>query len=645
MKKLRTLAAILICFCGKTFPFSQDVLFDSMNLFQIPQNLPFSATIDIQKVGNVVSITIPAMTFSFPSYHANATPLSVINASGATVLDYDYPVIGGTLYLKSGAIPKAYRPPSAIGATAVVTASGGLDYNMLAVVTEEGNIRFTYNPHGALTPGYSNLIGAGPYSINSVTVSYSLPSTVLSPSVNFIISEGFAQTFRWQSTQLLLNQYLDGYFSDIRDGKIVSYWLDTTTAASFAYGSLALARTGTVSYDGDTAVVTQDPITTAVSPGSTLSCTQGSVSINPTNSSNIVLNTVIVQESGSPQLWAAVSNNGGTSWASSTRIDQGSIPPNKNGDNNGIFDRFGNYWITNIGGSSTTKNLVILVSSDGGQTFSVAAQIDPTAAPFNGSVNSLFDFNQMAFGGDGNGGWALYFVNDFYNPTGFFYPCIGYIPVTGLGAYGSYTIVGMTSLSYVELGNLTVSDTGEIFINYASLTSSDSKSTYTNYYFFNKSGGINGLVDGSLSGPYYLAMTNIGIGYQSTPGIGTTYTGSNAKGIRGQIPNTPVRGLAYDNTKGALYALVYNKDPIFSQHTQLYLVASINNGVTWSRPYQIKNNPLGNCFLANISIDPVRGDVFVTWYDSSADQPANQFVQFYGAILTSAQLDVLLSEL
>lgn len=288
--------------------------------------------------------------------------------------------------------------------------------------------------------------------------------------------------------------------------------------------------------------------------------------------------------------------------------------------------------------------LTILVSYDGGVSFQIAAQFNATTPPFSGAANSFFDFNQLAFGGDGNGGWALYFVCDFVNTgSSVQVPCVGYIPVTGLGAIGSASLVAMNALAGVAKipASIIVSDAGELFMNFNSALDNQ-HSTYSYYYLFHKTGGINGLIDGSLIGPNFWASINIGFGVGAYPGIGTNYSGINAKNIRGQQPMIPVRGLAYDNNKGILYALVYNHDPIYSQNSSLYLVASNDSGSSWSVPYYIKDNPLGNCFSASLTVDRITGNLFITWYDSRRDQPGNQYTQFYGTVVSSAQLDALI---
>ena len=95
----------------------------------------------------------------------------------------------------------------------------------------------------------------------------------------------------------------------------------------------------------------------------------------------------------------------------------------------------------------------------------------------------------------------------------------------------------------------------------------------------------------------------------------------------------------------SLYALLNDTDPVYSQNGSLYLLISKDAGVTWSAPYFIKNNPLGNAFEPSVNLDPVTGNLYITWYDTRNDQPANQYVEFFGAIVSSTQLADIINTL
>lgn len=633
-------AAALI---GKTFSLemTQNVIFDTQDSLQIPQNTPFSASVTISVSGNTVSVAIPSLTFSLPVDHSPIVPPQVpgYDAIGPFSIQ-----AGGYVYTRSGFVPQQYRPAAGAGVSTPVNSTSPSP-GLIALVSQEGNIRFAANASYTNGPAYYPLYTSGSITTDAVTVSYPLITTSFTPPTNFVFSEGSTQEVYVQSGAVI-NQYLDSYFSDIYNDVIAAFWADNSATTSYPYLASGYVQTGTVTYSesGAQTVTLNTPVAVFTSPliPSGYTCTQGGVAINPTDSRNMVANTLLLSPAdGTPfgELWTAASTNGGTTWSHIQRIDTVSMYPNVAGDNNALFDSFGNYWVTNVTGNGTNRYLTILVSTDKGVTFSVAATVDPTASPYNGAVGSFFDFDQMAFGGDGADGFALYFVTDFINDS--LTPCVGYIPVTGLGAYGTMTLVEYGSAAGY-LGTHTVTSGGDIYINYCG----NPQTASIPYLLYEITGGTTSVMAGTmLSSPNFWAECNLGLGYEAGPGLGTAYSGANAKAIRGQLPFSPVRGLAYDNTKGALYGIVYTTDPLYSQNCKLYLLVSTNGGSTWSNPYYIRNNPLGNCFEASIKLDPVSGDLLITWYDSSNDQPQNQYVQFFGTVISSAQLTTIINSL
>ncbi len=655
---------------GFALHITQPVIFDIQDYAQIPQNTHFASTVNIDVNNNLVTITIPSLGFSLPSAHSIIIPPQV--DGNPPLFPVNFPG-GGFVYTKSGFIPNPYKPPLAIGVQATVTSTPSAPGpGMIVVITQEGNIRFAAPPTSGIFPGgtsgfngpgYYPIQQSGPFITNPVQISYPLVTTPFNPPANFPISEGHTQQI-YVPFGVLLAQYGDTYFGDINNGFFGSYWIDNSAATQYPFNANGLTRMGTISYqNGQPIVQLQDPVV-AISPPSGHSITQGGIAINPTNPNNIVVNALVDSNQAlvfAYQLWRAVSNDGGKTWPIAGRIDGPAagmgIPTNIAGDNNGLFDKFGNHWITNLsvhaeGNPNPPWLLTILVSSNGGQTYSIAGQFNPTLPPFNALSESYFDFNQLAFGGDGNGGSALYFVCDLIDKiAGTLTPCIGYFPVTGNGSIGTpqFTTIslGLTPAVLKDFcvgATPIVSDDGHIFINYEGETQNN-LSTYRSFYLFTIPGGINGIASGALNGPYFLAQTNIDFAIEANPGIGTWYGSSNAKNIRGSNPGAAVRGLAYDNNKKVLYALVNDTNPIYSQNFSAYLLVSKDAGVTWSAPYFIKDNPLGNSFQASMTLDPGTGDLLITWYDSRNDQPANQYVEFFGAVVSSAQLNAIINTL
>ena len=340
-------------------------------------------------------------------------------------------------------------------------------------------------------------------------------------------------------------------------------------------------------------------------------------------------------------MWRGVTFDGGRSWSVVGRIDATNGIPNAYSDSNGIFDRFGNHWITSLwydptlGINANLLQLMILVSSDQGLTYRVA--YIPTL-PQNFRV---FDFNQLAFGGDGNGGWALWFCNDFFGVDGEYSPTINYIPVTGLGKYGAGVTVYMTSLAYfVNISTFSVSDDGKLFLCYHYYTSFDSLALDSPIGVAYKLGGINNLVDGSFIDLGTIAISNIGIAIQASPGIGNTYLPKSVH-VRGNIvPDS--RGVQYDNKRKVLYVTVNEFSPVYTQNMSIYLIAT-RDGQTWSAPFAIRNTTKGNAIRISMTQDPIQGHLYITWYDGRCKKGG--YVEFYGTLIDNETLDEIVKTL
>ena len=624
MHRIRHLIILIIlAFSAYSYALTQDVVFGLQGIGAWRQNTSFDATITITEAAGTVSITIPPLTFSLPAEASIFCPPQVF---GFTQFVPEHPnAAGGMVYLKSGAIPKQYRPASPIGVSQAVTTSPSTGY--YAVVTQEGNIRFAIPIIAAEIVGYTSYLGTGPITTPSVTISYPVLPTMPSAPQNFAFGTGHTQEVYFPIIPEV-NQYLDAYLCDIHNNIFAAFWADNSTQQSYPFQAYGYAQIGTVNTDGS---ISLQSANTVITPPSGYYCSQGGIAINPTNTNNIIANSILMGAAGGLELWVSITNDGGSTWASK-RIDTGSIPQNAAGDNNALFDQFGNYWVTNLAVVSGNTTLTILLSSDGGNTFSVAAEFNASSYASGGE---FFDFDQMTFGSDGSGGYALYLVTDLITTSGEI-PSIGYIPVTGNGAYGAAHMVPITSYNIDGIfGSPVATSSGPVYINYFS---NNTDLTYGYYYIVTIPDGITGVNNQTFSNFNCWASNNFGLLIENHPGPGTSYTSTNAKAIRGQLPTSPVRCLAYDNSKSALYALMCNPDPIYSQNCSLYLVASKNGGTTWSAPYYIKDSPLGSCFQPSINVDSVTGNAFITWYDSRADLTANQYVQFYGAVVLSSIL-------
>lgn len=619
------------------------ITFDVLDSIQVRQYVNFRVTIDLQIRGNIVELTLPQLTFVLPDIHDDPIPEQVPVVLLPIPSSIQVPA-GGQLTIVKNFLPRRYRPNTAIGITSTLESEqSGTGY--ILIITRDGNIKIT-------GPGNVLISQAGPQIIHPKTITYQVADTQISIPTNFTLSQCPSQTFKFTGWSLV-KQWYDLYWSAIYDGRIASRWADNSTTHIYPYNLNVLTRVGKIKTGkcGQTHIKLQKKPVVAVEAPLDWFYTAGTISINPTNPKNMIWTAILIRNdlitsnsSSNPdqlQLWRGVSLDGGHSWSTIGRIDANNGIPNAYSDSNGIFDSFGNHWITSLwydpalGINAAVVQLMILVSSDQGLTYKIA--YIPTTPP----NFMVFDYNQLAFGGDGNGGWALWFCNDFFSLDGQYSPTINYIPVTGLGQYGSGVTVYLTSLANsVNISTLSVSNDGQIFLYYNYYSSADALALDAPLGLAYKLGGINNLVDGSFINLGTIAISNLGIAIEASPGIGNTYLPKSVH-VRGNIqPNS--RAVQYDNKRKVLYIIVNEFAPVYSQNMTIYLLAS-RDGQTWSSPYTIRDTTHGNAIRVSMSQDPIQGYLYITWYDGRC--PSKGYVEFYGTILDNKILDDIVKTL
>jgi hypothetical protein len=132
-----------------------------------------------------------------------------------------------------------------------------------------------------------------------------------------------------------------------------------------------------------------------------------------------------------------------------------------------------------------------------------------------------------------------------------------------------------------------------------------------------------GGIGGTFGNPVTAATTRI---FKDIPGF--------------QIPAaTPGRGisarvsLAFDSS-GRLYLAYADADPANFDNTDVFLIHSDDNGLTWSAPLKVNDDATANSqFMPALAVDPVTGDVAVSWYDAR-NSAADNRVQEYAAVST-----------
>ena len=262
---------------------------------------------------------------------------------------------------------------------------------------------------------------------------------------------------------------------------------------------------------------------------------------------------------------------------------------------------------------------LFLISSDGGITFQLVYTAPP---PVNLGVD-FYDYPQYCFGGDGQGNYGLWFYVNLL-PAGIDdIPCIGFIPITGLGTYGTTSFVILNGLNNViTTVSVTASAEGRLWL----------EGTYgVNFSPVEVMFKSPGPIDQNYAGPWQFEI------------VPTSFSSTLiSEPIDGYL--TPsIQSAIYDDTRQALYVMT-GATLDYSQDMFVYLFISRNNGQTWSNPIQIATSDKGNRGFQSMALDPKTGNLIFGWYDGRND-PTFQAVQYFATVITSSTLDKLVNKI
>jgi hypothetical protein len=240
---------------------------------------------------------------------------------------------------------------------------------------------------------------------------------------------------------------------------------------------------------------------------------------------------------------------------------------------------------------------------------------------------------QLCFGGDGTS-YGIWYYSGYavsVDSIGDIYPCVTFIPITGLGSYGTPTTTYLNSLpNAIETPTIAASLDGRFWV-FGMNVYTDNLYDYALVTLFKTPGPLNQ----NYAGPWLNGFTNIltflGIyPYASVP-------------FDGYLVPT-VRGLIYDEERQALYALFSARSPELSQNMRLYFSISRNNGQTWSEPYDISSTAFANRGFTSMALDHKTGNILIGWYDGRKDKSLKK-IQYWGGIIKSKVLDKLVEKI
>jgi hypothetical protein len=381
------------------------------------------------------------------------------------------------------------------------------------------------------------------------------------------------------------------------------------------------------------ALVPPSPANAAATPANVdvsqrhLNESEEAVAVNPTNPDNIVIVTNVGhREAGlTAGMFEAVSFDGGRTWTTKL-IGLGAGDPLGDSccDPSLSFDQYGNLFMTYL--YQVEDTVPIALSTDGGRTFAVVANISKSDLPPKkgaGDSRGLFRFVDQPTITSGAGQvWVVFNAGGPIVATG--------ARVSGLGRVASFVPVevvpGTNNCTY---GDVAIGPSGQV-MQACNLTES-----------------------GQGGGKIFVNIDPDGVG---PAGFGDRiYVTETHVGGFDFIPPQPDRsidaevGLAWDRTGGphrGRVSMVYTRETKNeSDDTDVYVRHSDDGGATWSAQTRVNDDDTPNSqFLPKIAVDQSTGNLAVVWYDArndpgsgspgDTDGLSNDDAQFWGAFST-----------
>jgi hypothetical protein len=319
---------------------------------------------------------------------------------------------------------------------------------------------------------------------------------------------------------------------------------------------------------------------------------ESTISINPTNPLNLFAGST----AGNVNKYSL---DGGQTWQNSSYVGL----PGTIGDIQSAWDSFGNLFITYL--SSSGIRTIVARSNDGGATFRDGRTI----------TNSSTDQPSIAVGPSGVSGvpeavWVTYTSGGGVFAAG--------APVMGFDSVGAFITPESAPGPGGDYGDISVGPNGEVLIDYQSSSGNGPDTIRINL-------DPDGLGPQGFR-PYSVATnTNVG-GFSPIPAQSTRDIDAEAN-------------LAWDRTGGPFNGRVYmvytDRPSTSSADTDIYVRYSDDDGATWSSRVRVNDDPVGNGksqFNPAISLDPITGDIAVTWYDTRESSSANNTAEVWGTI-------------
>jgi hypothetical protein len=312
-----------------------------------------------------------------------------------------------------------------------------------------------------------------------------------------------------------------------------------------------------------------------------------------------------------PGLFAARSSDGGVTWVypdPSKTIANGVNPalgPAACCDPSLAWDTFGNLFITYI--DSGLVNIVTLLSTDGGQTFTNLPSFGPASV------------DQPTVTADSDEVWIIWNQSGQMVARGAAVTGLGSAKIGGFGTL--QTIPGTANCSF---GDITIAPSGAVVQVCESPVGGSGPASLL----------VNIKPDGLGPNPFGPAITatatNVG-GFKPIPPQASRTIDAEANFAFDRNPTSPHFGRLY---------LAYTDESVLGNNqTNIKVRFSNDNGATWSNPpIQANDNsafPIRSTFLPAIATDRFSGNIAVCWHDCR-NSPSNTAMQEFCTIAMPA---------
>jgi hypothetical protein len=592
---------------GNLFPLENDAIFTSP-----PANIDVCVDVTTYKCSNLVHVCIPTFQFSTTDY------FSLIDPIGFFVF-----ITGGALQTNAGYIKQ--KP-----------------IDNVIFVTPDGLFNVTIDVYGRITITYNNgiagIIPVGTYTFLSTKITYFMEcikednvcESICDKSIadNFIIDDGFvnipAITFPLLQESLLQTAHVNDFYDDI----FVAAWNsnnglwqsgNTTQASCFV-------RTSYVTKCGkfvDNPIINVSHTLTDNNPSATVLLTTAAA-INRKDKKNIVVTFTTVDYSTGPfiyTMWSVYTKDCGINWSNpvaifstSVSIDPRGVVCDKNGNFIAIFNqRSVGIRIFSSPDYGATWNQILLINNISHNSFYYF--VSSTAG------NKFKDCNKSKASDDSEYGFFLVTNNaDFI--TGNILPYMFFIKTNGFNAISTTYETLQFDVARFDgafMPGIAVAESGKCFIPF------NPGQIGINYYGATFAVKDSGSLDISkLHGQF--TVTNLG---QNFAAVGETPFNSG--------PGTE-RFVIYDDFRHGLYIFYVEHVTPFDPRTFLFMKVSLDDGVTWSRRYQVSDTEVNNRCYFSAQLNPITKSIIVTVYDAR-NSYTNKLLQYFRYYINHKKLN------